>query len=1766
MGGRKLQRWMILLCLLCGVGARIRFSRKKIFKDLDLGDFFKRFRSHKEGSHVDVPSPPNPQVEATTNFRFTLVAPDLLRADSPENIYLQAEGIISPVDVAITVLDSTKTTTIFTDRVTLDQSNSFHTLKSVQIPSGPLNRDETKNKYVVLMVKFGEHHEEEKTVMVSFHSGYIFIQTDKPIYNPGDEVRLRAYVSSLSFKALDTSLTVDIQNPEGVVVKQVLRTKASSGVFTDSFYLTEMANEGMWKVIAKFDHWKQNTFTSQFEVKKYVLPAFNVTLSPKKSFLSLDDNELEVEIWARYLYGEPVQGTAYVSFGVNVNKEMRRLPSVKQVSNLEGGIVKLSLDELKAAYPNVRTLVGNSVYVKASVLTKTGGDLVEAEKTGINIVDSPYVLSFKDLVKYFKPGLPFDFTIQVSHHDGSPARNVPVKVNLLQDPVMVSSGTTRITVNMPKSHLQALAAETQQPGLRPEQQAKDQTFLFPYLTFSRESPNYLYISTTTNTASPGDTLALKLNIAAADQSIREGIRHITYLVVNKGRIVQAQRLDVSGQLETSVSLTVTPDLMPSFRFVAFYSLPEKEVVADSIRVDVAPSCVGDLSVGPVGRKPSQYTPGKSLRFQVRGDPGAFVSLVAVDNSVYLLKKDRLTQRKMWETVEHGDLGCTRGGGINAKRLFQDAGLLYASNAGFTTDPRKALNCPVSSRRRRSAELLQRKAQLESHYKEKLEQRCCKDGLRAVRMPYSCTRRSLYITEGWDCIRAFRYCCATYRNELLDTEMPTTTPLLTTYSQPIRLAGRLHLSREMFNWGGRRTNTPTYTDAHKVLQSSVYTAARTMEREEVRPEPEADAEREQVDDYEEEEEERYLDENDLYLRFRFFESWLWTDLRLPNEADRDGLASSEVSHPLPDSITEWGILAVSASPNTGFCVAEPYNIKAWKPFFVDLKLPYSVARNEQVEIKAVIHNYAQDDLHVRVVLMKTDDMCSVAFRDRHTQEVTLPAGTSKAVPYTIMPLAVGQLPIEVMVVARDMLDGDRVQKLLRVVMDGVQKTKVWSTILNPRAEGGKQSVRVGKVELEGVVPNSTPETFINVRGNVLADSIDNSITDDSLASLIRMPGGCVEQNLASITLPLIATIYLERTNDWEAVGVERKADALKYIKRGYQNQLAYKKSDGSYPPYRREGASTWITAYVVKVFSMAHSVIGVDMQQVCDPLAFLVRNKLKLPIGHFVEDNPVYSTTMTGGLRGNDPKITLTAFVLIALAEAEQAGIHCSQENLEEAIGKTAEFLEKALATSGRRPYTVAIASYALALAGKGSSAYDPTGQLLAASPDGSHWPDAHNHLFSLEATGYAILALVRVGRMQEAGKAFQWINGQRKMGGGYGSTQSTMVVLQALSEYLMKTRVASELSLDVDVKITGRRDIRYHFNAKTAYTAKSSRLPANLDLTVEATGNGQGILEVVTYYNQLHEVDEKTPCQHFELSVDVEDSSEKPPADVEKSYLMTIKVRALGSSDVRMVVLDINLPTGFTPENSDLEMLSNSVDRYINNFKMVDNLSERGSLIIHLFKVSHKEPEILIFRLQQNFKVGLLQPSSVTVYEYYNPDHRCSKTYTPRQDQGDLTHICKENICRCAQGDCCVAKADSDSFAAKERETFACKSLHHVFQVKVLSIQQSYYDKYEMEITRVIKLGVEAGVEVGQTRVFVSHGGCREGLNLKVGSLYLIIGPKEDQWDVDADNNRFVYTLGAGTWVERWPSPDDCAAALLQDKCAKLKAAATELSLNGCRL
>lgn len=50
-------------------------------------------------------------------------------------------------------------------------------------------------------------------------------------------------------------------------------------------------------------------------------------------------------------------------------------------------------------------------------------------------------------------------------------------------------------------------------------------------------------------------------------------------------------------------------------------------------------------------------------------------------------------------------------------------------------------------------------------------------------------------------------------------------------------------------------------------------------------------------------------------------------------------------------------------------------------------------------------------------------------------------------------------------------------------------------------------------------------------------------------------------------------------------------------------------------------------------------------------------------------------------------------------------------------------------------------------------------------------------------------------------------------------------------------------------------------------------------------------------------------------------------------------------------------------------------------------------------------------------------------------------------------------------------------------------------------------------------IGAEVGLKEKDTRVFLSHAGCRAGLNLLTGQNYLIIGPSSDVWQAGSDKN-----------------------------------------------
>ncbi|XP_051749859.1 complement C3 isoform X2 [Ctenopharyngodon idella] len=1516
---------------------------------------------------------------------YVLSAPNLLRVGSSENVFVEAQDYTGGAfDVKITVKNHPrKDKEILSKTVTLTADNNYQILTDIKIPDDQnfFSDDPLEKQYVYLQAQFPTKTL-EKVVLVSFQSGYIFVQTDKPIYTPGSAVQYRIFSLTPNLKPLSQSgVTVEIMNPQGITVSSE-KTDPVKGMKSGKYSIPEIASPGMWKVVTRYTNTPQKTFTTDFEVKEYVPPTFEVKLKPSKSFFYVDDRSLAVDIEAKYLFGKKVEGNAFVMFGVMDGEKKTSIPaSLQKVQIMKGeGTAELTREMITKTFPNINQLVGQSIYVSVSLLTESGSEMVEAERRGIQIVTSPYTIHFKKTPQFFKPGMPFTISVYVTNPDQTPAEYVKVEVN----PGGIRSqtranGIGKFTVNTPGgSSTLEITANTKDPQLRDEQQAVKKMTAQAYVP-KGGSNNYLHCRIDTAELQIGDQIQVNLNTG---QSPGVKDQDYTYMILSKGQIVHADRFKRRGQSLVTLSLPVTKDMVPSFRFVAYYHVGSSEVVSDSVWVDVKDTCMGTLKL-QVKNKMNTYGTGDMVKLQITGDPGARVGLVVVDKAVHGLNQNRLTQMKIWDIIEKHDTGCTAGSGRDSMGVFSDAGLMFESSTAGGTNTRTTLECPFLSKRR---------------------------------------RRSLGDDD---------------------------------------------------------------------------------------------------DKY-------YIHSDDIVSHTQFPESWLWDEIDLCENCPAP--VRDKVLY-LKDSITTWQILAVSLSPTLGICVAEPEEIVVFKHLFIDLKMPYSAVRGEQLEIKAIIHNYTPKKQKVRVEFMEAPDVCSSASKKgKHRTTVNVDKDSSIAVSYVIIPMTLGNHMIEVKAATNDSVHTDGVRKNLKVVSEGVLVPLHTQNVeLNPVKNGEKPIVIKAEIPPDQV-PDTPVNTYITITG--ISQTVEQAISGDFMGRLIVQPSGDGEQNMIHMTLPLIATHYLDSTNQWEAVGMERRSEAINHINTGYQRQLICRKPDGSYAARLDRPSSTWLTAYVAKVFAMAIEYIDLQENVICSALKWLILNK-QLSDGYFKEDSAVLHGEMVGDVRGKDAEASLTAFVVIAMQEGREicAG---TVHSLHESIRKAVDFLEGRLPQL-TNPYAVAMTSYALANSEKLNK--DILMKHSTQGEAGRFWNVAGQPHYSREATAYAVLALVKARDFDKAGEAVHWLGRQQSHYGSSDTTQATIIVFQAVAEYRTQVKDQQNFNLDVELAVAGRsKPVRWTIKKDTAHLTRSYKVEINKDFNVTARGTGRATLSVLTLY-YARPVEKKSDCTFFDLTVKMEKDTETKQEGALETYRLTMDF--FYKSDIThatMTILDIGIPTGFRVEGKDLEELSTGKERYIQKFEMDKLLSEQGSLILYFDKVSRTEPQRISFRMHKMFNVGLLQPTAVTIYEYYSPNARCTKFFQPKRKDGALYTLCKGDLCLCAEESICSIQ--KHQIKEQERLNRACKSgMDYVYKVTVLDmdvVQDSAI--YDMKVEQVLRESTDDKKVEGKVRPFLARTSCIEHLGLKQGKSYLIMGKSSD---VSRLGGSLQYIFGEQTWVEYWPTREE---------------------------
>uniref|UniRef100_A0AAQ4QNB0 Complement component c3a, duplicate 5 n=1 Tax=Gasterosteus aculeatus aculeatus TaxID=481459 RepID=A0AAQ4QNB0_GASAC len=1608
-------------------------------------------------------------------------APNLLRVGTAEQIFVECQDCTGgDINVIISVLSHpTKEEELANTAVTLNAGNHFQQLGRITIPAGDFSREASTKHYVYLKAEFPDRVL-EKVVMLSFQSGYIFIQTDKTLYTPKDKILYRMFAVTPRMEPVETdaqnqpevSIYIEIVTPEGVIVPRD-PVGLISGIHSGFYQLPEIASPGLWKVVTRFRSNPQQSYSAEFEVKEYVLPSFEVKLKPTSSFFYVDSEQFTVNIEAKYLFDEWVDGTAYVVFGVIQEDQKKSFPSSLQRVPVSHGEVTLKREHITNTFPEILDLVGTSLFVAVSVLTDSGGEMVEAELRSTQIVQSPYTILFKKTPKYFKPGISFDVVVEVENPDGSPAKGVKVVVEPgAKEGFTGDNGLAKLTVDTKAGtpNLQ-ITAKTSDPAIGPDRQASAS---MEALAFTTNSNSYIHIGV--DTAEPKLRDLMKISLYLQRQETHN--TDITILILSRGQLVSFRRHKIEGQTLISLMVSITKEMLPSFRIVAYYHTNANEVVSDSVWVDVKDSCMGSLKLEPTTARPS-YEPRGSFVLKVTGDPEAKVGLVAVDRGVYVLNnKHRLTQKKVWDIVEKYDTGCTPGGGKDGMGVFYDAGLMFESSAASGTPYRQDLKCPTPSRRKRATTIAEVTTSLLSQSKNnQLQRTCCLDGMKETLLSYTCERRSEYINDGEACVTAFLRCC-----------------------------------KEMETQRAER-------------KEDILLLARSEENDN-----------------------SYMDSDYIVSRSKFPESWLWLDIDLPACPDQTPnceTTSVTKNVALQDSITTWELTGISLSKTHGICIGDPLAVIVRKEFFIDLRLPYSAVSGEQLEVKAILHNYSPNIITVRL------DLCSAASkRGKYHQEVRIGPQTTRSVPFVVILMKEGEHRIEVKAAVKDSSLQDGIWKNLRVV------------VRERETNSGKQEETLNsRIPEADLIPGTPTITQVFVTGREQISTIVSAVGGSSMDSLIQQPSGSGEQNMIKMTLPVIATTYLDRTNQWETVGFDKRNKALKHIKTGYLNELNYLKGDGSFAVFTNEQiSSTWLTAYVAKVFSMAYSLVSMRKNHICDAIKYLILNTQQTD-GVFVERGRVIHGEMIGDVHGKDSDASMTAFCLIAMQESRAL---CDDTVNVSSINNAVTYLERRLPNLVN-PYAVAMTSYALANEGK---LYQ---QILYnfASPERNHWRTSGGGVHTLEATAYALLALVKAEKFEDAKPVVRWFNEQQRHGGGYGSTQATIMVYQAIAEYWTGAK-EPEYDLNVDILFEGWKNAdKYNFNRENHYTTRTSKsVSINQNVTVTATGSGEATIRMVAlYYTRPKE--KESDCQKFNLSVQLLPGNEVHSlSHNDNKQMNSISLYKDTERDATMSILDIGLLTGFTADINDLNQLSKGPARTIAKYEMNTVLSDRGSLIIYLNKVSHTLPEEITFRVHQTMKAAALQPAAVSVYDYYDEKH-CLKFYHPEREAGMLTRLCTnpQDACTCAEENCSMQKKDqvsNDQRTEKICETEENK-IDFVYKVKVeLSEEDPSIDVNTVRVLKTIKEGSTDVGPVNKLRTFISLAHCRESLDLRLGKTYLIMGSSRD---ITADENdqAFQYFLRERTWIEYWPTDAECQKDEYRPTCTGFENMVDQYQTFGCQ-
>jgi uncharacterized protein YfaS (alpha-2-macroglobulin family) len=253
----------------------------------------------------------------------------------------------------------------------------------------------------------------------------LFLSTDKPIYQPGQEIHLRTLALSVFdlSPAAGQDLEIIIADGKGNKVFRQTVTSNEYGVAWIDFQLASEVNTGNYKISAVLGN---TTSEMTVSVENYVLPKFEVTLETERNYYT-PGAVVRGTLQARYFFGKPVANSTVriegATFDVQRNLEMTldgqtdeegyfsfefSLPAYIAGSDLDNGL--------------------GTYYIQATVTDQTNH--AEVSNLSLPVASSSLIIEAVPESGVLKPGVENLLYVMTGYPDGSPADcNLTVMLN-----------------------------------------------------------------------------------------------------------------------------------------------------------------------------------------------------------------------------------------------------------------------------------------------------------------------------------------------------------------------------------------------------------------------------------------------------------------------------------------------------------------------------------------------------------------------------------------------------------------------------------------------------------------------------------------------------------------------------------------------------------------------------------------------------------------------------------------------------------------------------------------------------------------------------------------------------------------------------------------------------------------------------------------------------------------------------------------------------------------------------------------------------------------------------------------------------------------------------------------------------------------------------------------------------------------------------------------------------------------------------------------